>query len=217
MPKIFEKNHFIWLTLSLIGLMLAGALTSEIPENLSLQLIEYSSIALLLLSLLSLKTDRVWGKRFLILVGTLLAVVVIRGTTKIHFFEYFYLVVLLTFMLAAAWIVGRQVLLTGSVDINKIVGSIALYLLLGLIWSIIYTILLEFLPGSFNGIETKHWYDNMRNTTYFSFVTLTTLGYGDINPTRPIAQVLVVLEAISGMFYLAIIVASLIGTMKHKD
>lgn len=197
--------------------MLTGALSEEIPSNLTLLLFEYSSFALLLLSLLSLKTDRVWGKRFLVIVGILLVLVIIRGTTKIQVFEYFYLGVILTFFLAAAWIVGQQVLLTGSVDFNKIVGSIALYLLLGLIWSVIYTILLEFLPHSFNGIEAQNWYDNFPDTTYFSFVTLTTLGYGDINPAGPIAQVLVVLEAICGMFYLAIIVASLIGTLKHDS
>jgi voltage-gated potassium channel Kch len=53
--------------------------------------------------------------------------------------------------------------------------------------------------------------------TYFSFVTLTTLGYGDISPVTPVAQVLVVLEAVTGMFYIAIIVASLIGAaMRHR-
>jgi voltage-gated potassium channel Kch len=52
--------------------------------------------------------------------------------------------------------------------------------------------------------------------TYFSFVTLTTLGYGDISPVTPIAKVLVILEAVVGMFYIAIIVASLIGAVRDK-
>jgi voltage-gated potassium channel Kch len=56
----------------------------------------------------------------------------------------------------------------------------------------------------------------MPSTTYFSFVTLTTLGYGDMSPTTPTAQVLVVLEAVTGMFYLAIIVASLVGSMREN-
>jgi voltage-gated potassium channel Kch len=47
--------------------------------------------------------------------------------------------------------------------------------------------------------------------TYFSFVTLATLGYGDISPASPIAQVIVILEAVTGAFYMAIVVASLIG------
>jgi hypothetical protein len=216
MPVSIEKNHFIWLTLALIGLLITGAFSREISDNLTLRLIEYSSVILLLLSLLSLKTDRVWGKRFLLIVGALLAVVVFRSTTEIQYFEYFYLGFLLLFMLSAAVMVGSHVLLTGTVDVNIIVGSVALYLLLGLIWSIFYTILLEFSPDAMRGIDAGLWYDNLPATTYFSFVTLTTLGYGDISPATPIAEVIVILEAVTGMFYLAIIVASLIGALRDK-
>lgn len=216
MPVSIEKNHFIWLTLALIGLLITGAFSREISDNLTLRLIEYSSVILLLLSLLSLKTDRVWGKRFLLIVGALLAVVVFRGATEVQYFEYFYLGLLLLFMLSAAVMVGSHVLLTGTVDVNIIVGSVALYLLLGLIWSIFYTILLEFSPDAFRGIDAGLWYDNLPATTYFSFVTLTTLGYGDISPATPIAEVIVILEAVTGMFYLAIIVASLIGALRDK-
>ena len=55
------------------------------------------------------------------------------------------------------------------------------------------------------------WYENFADGTYFSFVTLTTLGYGDISPVTPVARFLVYMEAIVGVFYMAILVASLIG------
>jgi len=216
MPGLIKKNHFIWLTIALIGLMLASAFSRGLPENLTLQLIEYTSVILLMLSLLSLKTDRLWGKGFLIIVGIMLTVVVVRGATEIGYFEYFYLGLMLVFMLAAAWLVGSQVLLTGEVDLNIIVGSVALYLLIGMIWSILFTILLEFSPDALNGIDAGMWYDNYPLTTYFSFVTLTTLGYGDISPATPVAQVMVTLEAVMGMFYLAVIVASLIGGRRNR-
>jgi len=109
------------------------------------------------------------------------------------------------------------VLLTGKVDLNIIVGSVALYIIIGYIFSIFYTLLLEFRPMAFKGIEVAAWYDNLPTTTYFSFVTLTTLGYGDISPAIPLAQVIVILEAVTGMFYLAAIVASLIGSMKLEQ
>lgn len=217
MPALIRKNHFIWLTISLIGLMLTGAFSRGLPDNLTLQLIEYTGVILLLLSLLSLKTEHYWGKGFLIIVVIMLASVVARGATEIEYFEYFYLGLMLTFMLAAAWLVGSQVLLTGTVDLNIIVGSVALYLLIGLIWSIFYTVLLEFSPGAFNGIDPGMWYDYYPVMTYFSFVTLTTLGFGDISPATPVAQVLVILEAITGMFYLAVIVASLIGGRRNRN
>ncbi len=216
MPGLIKKNHFIWLTIALIGLMLTNALSRNVPENLTLNLIEWLGTALLLLSLLSLKTNRKWGKGFLIIVAIMLAVVVARGTTEIEYFEYFYLGLMLLFMLAAAWLVGSQVLLTGEVDLNVIVGSVALYLLIGYIYALFYTILLEFSPNALNGVDAGLWYDNLSTTTYFSFVTLTTLGYGDISPSTSVAQVIVILEAVTGMFYLAVIVASLIGGRRNR-
>ena len=217
MSGLIKKNQFIWLTIALIGLMLTGAFSRGLPDNLTLNLIEYTSVILLLLSLLSLKTERYWGKGFLIIVGIMLTVVVVRGATELGYFEYFYLGLMLAFMLAAAWLVGSQVLLTGTVDLNIVVGSVALYLLIGLIWSILYTIVLEFSPDAINGIDPGMWYDNYPVMTYFSFVTLTTLGFGDMSPATPVAQVIVILEAITGMFYLAVIVASLIGAHRNRS
>lgn len=211
MPKRTGHRNFIWLTLALIGMLLAGAFTREIPDRIALHILEYTSVILMLVSLRSLSSDRGWLVRLIILIGVTLLVVVIKGAIDNQYFEFAYLSLLLIFFLSAAWLVGSEVLLTGSVDINKIVGSVALYLLLAWIWTIFYTMLLEFSPEAMKGVEAGQWVDNMPIMTYFSFVTLTTLGYGDISPVTPVAQVLVILEAVTGMFYIAIIVASLIG------
>ena len=214
MPFLHQKNHFVWLTISMIGMMLTSAVSGELSENWTLELLEYASVTLLILSLLSLQTNRKWAKGFVILIGIILVTVVARKATDIYYFEYFYLSTLLLFMLAAAWLVGGQVLLTGKVDLNIIVGSVALYMLIGYIFGILYTLLLEISPMALRGFEVGAWYDNLPTATYFSFVTLTTLGYGDISPAKPLAEVLVIIEAVTGMFYLAAIVASLIGSMK---
>jgi voltage-gated potassium channel len=217
MPRIHKKNNFTWLTIALIGLLLTGALSRDVPANLTLQVIEYSSIALLLLSLLSLKRNFAWVRWLAIIVGLLLAIVVLGSVTEHDLIKYAYLGLLLTFMVAVAWLVAGEVLFTGSVDLNKIIGAVALYLLIGFIWSLLYTILLEFSPNALTGVEAGPWYDNMPSTTYFSFVTLTTLGYGDISPATPLADVFVILEAVVGMFYLAVIVASLVGSFRRED
>jgi voltage-gated potassium channel len=216
MPRINEKNNFAWLTIALIGLLLTGAFSREVSVNLTLQVIEYSSIALLLLSLLSLRRHSVWVRALAIIIGLLLTVVVLGDVTEHELIKYAYLSLLLTFMVATAWLVAGEVLFTGSVDLNKILGAVALYLLIGFIWSLLYTILLEFSPNALTGMEAGPWYDNMPITTYFSFVTLTTLGYGDISPATPLSEIFVILEAVVGMFYLAVIVASLVGSFRHK-
>ena len=207
----FENTHFIWLTVALIALLVLGALSRAIPDNITLQVIEVSTIGLLLLSLMSLKTDKKLIKWFVLILGLMAVAVLVEGFFDHTYAGFGFLSAMLVFYLLAAWLVGSQVLLTGSVDLNKIVGSVALYLLIGLIYGILYTMLLEVSPDSLRGIEVRNWYDNWPEATYFSFVTLTTLGYGDISPVTPLAQVLAMLEAITGVFYLAIIVAGLIG------
>jgi len=123
----------------------------------------------------------------------------------------------LSFTLHLCW---RQVMFRGMIDGNKIVGAICIYLLLGLIWSLLYLFMAQTIPGAFNGLEQVVWYDNFANAAYYSFVTLTTLGYGDISPVTPVARFLVYMEAIVGVFYMAILVASLVGvriSALHSD
>lgn len=216
-PRIEKagNRNFIWLTLALVGMLLAGALTRELPDRSTLQILEYSSIFLMLVSLRSLRNNRGWLIRLTSIIGITLLVVVVKSAVNVYYFEFVYLSLLLVFFMSSAWLVGHEVLLTGSVDMNKIVGSVALYFLLGLIWAIFYTLLLEVSPEAMKGMESGSWPDNMYIMTYFSFVTLATLGYGDISPLTPVAQTLVILEAVTGMFYMAVVVASLIGGLKR--
>ena len=100
-----------------------------------------------MLSLLSLKTDWIWIKRFAVIIALLLVTVVSRGATNALAFEYLYLSLMLIFLVMAGWLVAIQVLFTGTVDLNKIVGAVALYLILGLIWSIFYVLVLEAFPA----------------------------------------------------------------------
>ena len=92
---------------------------------------------------------------------------------------------------------------------DVIIGSICAYLLIGLLWSNLYAVLETLTPGSFmipEGLGTEPSY-----FLYYSFVTMTTLGYGDITPLSPPAQSLSLLEAIGGQLYIAILIARLVG------
>ena len=95
--------------------------------------------------------------------------------------------------------------ITGDV----IMGAICVYFLIGLAWAFIFFTLELLQPGSFQmpqgqGIDLSHF-------SYYSYVTLTTLGYGDITPISTQARSLALLEAIMGQLYLAILVARLVG------
>jgi hypothetical protein len=211
MARLFEKTYFFWLTLSLILLLFASAFARELTDLFALRLLWLSSSVLFLLSLFSLGAEPRRLKRLVAIIGLMVLSGALREVTGTSVFEYAYLAMFGAFLVLVAWMVARRVLLTGSVDLNTLVGSVALYLLIGLIYSVVYTALLEVSSGAFRGIEPGPWFQAMQQMTYFSFVTLATLGYGDISPASPVAQVVVILEAVTGIFYLALVVASLIG------
>jgi len=121
----------------------------------------------------------------------------------------------LLFFCGMAYAAARQVLFTRSIEWNTIVGTVAVFLLLGLIGSLVHLVALEFWHEGFNGIEYQNWNDNFGAMTYFSFVTMTTLGYGDISPAIPITRTLVYLQAITGTFYMAVVVASLVSARNN--
>lgn len=100
-----------------------------------------------------------------------------------------------------------------GVTTDMIYGAACAYLLLGVIWGLIFS-LLEFVqPGSFAiaGSAAMGAQDLAVTMVYYSFVTLTTLGYGDLVPVTPPARSLSFLEAVLGQLYLAILIARLVG------
>ncbi|WP_146490806.1 potassium channel family protein [Vibrio sp. T20] len=121
------------------------------------------------------------------------------------------LLALAVFLFSHIYSALKQVMKAKTVTPNHIIGSICIYLLLGFAWSIIYLLILEIFPSAFYGLEEQVWLTNLFNAMYFSFITLTTVGYGDISPALPIAQFFVFMESIIGSFYLAIMVASLVS------
>ena len=105
----------------------------------------------------------------------------------------------------------KQVVFSGHVDTNKIVGSLCIYILFGMNWAFVYLITETVFPGSFSGLDHEAWQGELEQFTYYSMVTLTTIGYGDINPEQSMARFLSYMEGITGIFYTTILVASLIG------
>lgn len=111
------------------------------------------------------------------------------------------------------WILLQHLMQAEEVDGDTLYGAVSVYLLLGIAWALLYGVIETLQPGSFNlgtaqkGEDAKTWGD----LVYYSFVTLTTLGYGDVAPLRPRVRSLAVLEAVTGVFYVAILVARLVG------
>ncbi len=107
---------------------------------------------------------------------------------------------LLTIIVLIKKISSRKVITSDTVK-----GGISVYFLIGLFWSALYMILNIIHPGALAVIDNKTDY------FYFSFTTLTTLGYGDITPTISYAKILAIMEAFTGQIFIAIFIAQLIG------
>lgn len=105
------------------------------------------------------------------------------------------------------------VLRPGKVTTDKLAGSICVYLLLGLTFAILYSVIEAVQPGAFAlpGQIEGHGRGGEYVFIYFSFTTLTTLGYGDIAPLGTFARTLTWMEAVLGQLYLAILIARLVG------
>jgi len=206
-----EKNNFIYLAGGLVLLLFIGSVLEFIPGDNGRRIVQAGTIATLIITALGQKGHytRLVVNIIFVLVMTL--VVVAGAVLDSAGFSYAHLILLLGFFIWMTWLLLYQVLFTGAVDGNKIVGAICIYMLLAMIWAMLYLLIAQALPGSFIGIPQAPWLENFYAATYFSFVTITTLGYGDILPVTPLARFLVTMEAIVGVFYMAIVVASLIG------
>ena len=99
------------------------------------------------------------------------------------------------------------------VDVDLIYGAVSIYLLIGSGFGELFGAFAMANADTFNGIEATGDHDGIaRSMSYFSFVTLTTLGYGDISPAVHYVKVLAYVEGIIGQFYLAVLVARLVGS-----
>lgn len=216
---ISTENNFSYLTIMLVILLFASAVVEEFFGELGQRAVQSATILTLIIGIWTLKSSATWFRSKFGFVLALVAILFINIILDLIGLDFVQLFLILGFFTWTTYLAARQVLFTGTIDGNKIIGSICIYLLLGLIWTTLYLLVLEVSPNAFNGLAHASWYQNFPVVTYYSFVTLTTLGYGDISPLAPLARFLVFMEAVVGVFYMAILVASLIGVRMsaHKS
>ncbi len=106
----------------------------------------------------------------------------------------------------------RFVLRAPSVNVEVLCASISAFLMLGLLWTVAYWLVDQLDPGAFafNTNEGRQSISGF-NAFYFSFVTLSTVGYGDITPVSKVARMLAAMEAMTGLLYVAVLIARLVA------
>jgi hypothetical protein len=125
------------------------------------------------------------------------SLILVRNSFMIIFYAYTVVIIL------------SHIFREKEVTTDLIMGAVCVYFFLGLMWGVVFSLLESIQPGSFS-LEQGPTV-NIINFTYYSFVTQTTLGYGDITPITAPARSLSLLEAVIGQLYLAVLIARLVG------
>ena len=119
----------------------------------------------------------------------------------------------LLFMLTLTAVIFSRVFRnSGVVTSHRINGALAVYMLFGITWSTLYALLDQTIPGAFSvPAPAEFTPERQQSLTYFSFITLTTVGYGDITPTHDVSRMFAVMEALTGQLYPATLLARLVS------
>ena len=207
----YQRRRFAWLFFSLLLTLGANPILEELI--LGLNPLELLLVVNLVAAVASAAHER--GIRALLFLG--LAFIVTRGVRTLLGVETLLpisqVLWVVTALLAAA-ATARYALGAGVVDAERIFAALDAYLLAGLMFGVCYWLLDQTWPASFAMASTNHL--DLSRAIYFSFVTIATLGYGDIVPTSDAARGLAILEAVGGQMYLTVLVARLVSLYSQQ-
>ena len=171
---------------------------------------------ILLALVLLLGAMAIWGNLWLtdIFVATSIASIGARfgriywGNEEFAYASHLFAAVSFTLL---CYLIGRRVFAPGRVNVHHIQGAVAVYLLAGMILSQVLALISLSSPGAFLLLGHPASHEEIVNSLgYFSFVTITTLGFGDITPVHPLARSFTILGAVFGTLYPAILIGRLV-------
>jgi len=205
------RDGFAILLVSLLAILGLGPFLSG---PLGHFLVEAYFTVVLLSALFSMREDRLLFKIGLVTAVPALTTMWLGEQMQIS--SKFAVAAALTAVFLGVMSVGlvRRAMAPGRVTMSRVLASLCAYLMIGLVWAEVYAAVVVVSPGSFNtslGWGQMDTGDVVTRAVYFSFVTLTTLGYGDITPATDTTRSLAVTEAIVGQLYLTVMVARLVG------
>src|SRR6184192_1428155 len=210
-PLRFRRFSAVQLLIALVAFFICAPFVEEIKGG---DLIVSGLFSLVLVAGVVAVAQR---KRTL-MIAIVLAVPAIAGRWINHFRPDLIppVVFLVSGLILIAFVVGhllRYILRAPSVNTEVLCASISAYLMLGLIWTMAYWLVDQLTPGGAFSFNTNAGPQSINgfNAFYFSFITLSTVGYGDITPVSRIARWLAAMEAMTGLLYVAVLIARLVS------
>jgi hypothetical protein len=206
--RLCFRERFLSLLIFIIAMIIVGPLFEEFV-GLSI-LIDVLWTAIFVSAIYAISQ-----KKLHILIAVLLALPMLGAIWTKYFVQHKALIVVGSLCGAAFFlfsIIQMLIFIYSQKEVTRdlIIGAAVVYLFMALMWAFIFVVVETLHPGSFNlpeGLDVVA----TRQFVYYSFVTLTTLGYGDITPITGLARSLCILEAVTGQLYLVVQVAWLVG------
>jgi len=199
------KYNVLLFTLTFIYVFIVGLFESTTIINEIYNLV-FSAIYIVSAMVISDKGN----KRFFILAGITTIVMWSADFLDMHYLSIISAVISIMFLILIIFFMVVRIAKSKKVGLLEFTEAINIYFLMGIIGSVLFKIVYNFVPGKSFNIPG----DTLVPTTdfiYFSFVTLSTLGYGDITPIDPFAKSLAIFLSICGQLYLTMIIAMLVG------
>ena len=111
----------------------------------------------------------------------------------------------------------RGIIVEKEITMDQLFAAVVIYILIGLTWGNFYSMTDSISPGAIDFGSPSDQSDISNNYMFFSFVTLTTLGYGDMLPVSPFAKSLAILESVTGVMFVAILISRLVGKINTQE
>jgi len=207
LQALYQRRFFILLVLILLTIVLTPFLDDFIETRI---LMDVFLTALFLAIIFAIKS-----KRTEMMIAFILVLPLILSTWSYYIYDYTHLglatrIFGALFFGYAVMIILQIIARSTEVTRETIFAAVVAYLLLALMWAFLYMILESWIPGSFSFPEDSNLSESQR-FHYLSFITITTLGYGDITPLTGKASALTMMEAVIGQIYMVVLVAWLVG------
>lgn len=208
---LHKNNNFIGLFIGQLILIFTTPFLHYFDDVISGLILHIAFISMILITVMGNKANKLWYKSILVLAAIELLLFVFSVIYNNVFLTLGAMSLSLFFLVSSISVALVSVFSSRDISVNQLVGASCIYLLLGSIWAILYSNVYFISNDAFQGIPERETQLHFSEFVYYSFVTLTTLGFGDITPVSPFAKTLSFMQAVTGQLYLTIMVAGLVG------
>lgn len=206
-----RQANFAYLLAGLLVTLLAGPVINELTDQSAGLIVQIAFSLTLIVGIWSLIESRAWFRIGVILAVSEFFVTATNAFWPLEFLDWSSLIIALAFCGLSLAFAFQSIMRGTQMDANRMIGAICVYLLLGITIGILNIVVDRLIPESFTGLTGSGSTEEDMNLIYYTFVTMTTLGYGDISPVGPLARALAYMAAIAGQFYIAILVGMMVG------